>query len=65
MGKENQFELLDAAIAVTEALDGVEVQALFTRGELAELYLYYGLSTFQITSIENLESFVEWFHHAE
>jgi len=65
MGKENQFELLDASIAVTEALDGVEVEAFFTRGELTGLYLYYNLADYPIKSIADLDEFVERFHHAE
>ena len=62
---ENQFELLDAAIAVTEALYGVEVEAFFTRGELTEICLYYHMFDFPIKSIEDLDEFIEDIYHAE
>ena len=62
---ENQFELLDAAIAVTEALDGVEVETFFKDGELAEMTLYYNLADYPIKSIEDLDAFVERVYHAE
>ena len=65
MGKENQFELLDAAIAVTQALDGVEVETFFKDGNIAEMTLYHNLADYPIKSIEDLDEFVERFPHAE
>ena len=65
MEKENQFELLDAAIAVTEALEGASVETCFKGGEILWMTLYYNSAVCQIESIEDLDVFVERFHHAE
>lgn len=62
---ENQFELLDAAIAVTSAIKGAEVETFFKDGELAEMTLYYNLGAYSIKSIADLDVIVERFAHAE
>ena len=62
---ENQFELLDAAIAVTEALYGVEVVVSFIGGAIAEMVLYDNFADYPIKSIEDLDAFVEEYNNAK